>query len=142
MDVASGDRDPTEPRLQSFNPLFPGNAYSGAIGLLGPTNLTDLTPGLTLSPRRGLIISVEAPSYWRTSTGDAVYSTQLRALFAPAISPARYIGTNPGLAVVWQATRHLQFQGAITRFLAGAFLERTFVSSGIGFYSVTSRYRF
>jgi Alginate export len=141
-DVASGDRDRSGATLQSFNPLFPGNAYSGAVGLLGPTNLTDLTPGLTLSPRPGLIIGIEAPSYWRTSTGDGVYSTLLRVLFDPDVATANYVGTNPGVAVVWQVTRHLQFQGAITRFVAGAFLDRTFVSSGIGFYSITSRYRF
>jgi hypothetical protein len=44
--------------------------------------------------------------------------------------------------VNWQATRHWQIQGAITRFLAGAFLEQTFVASGFGFYSTTATYRF
>ena len=43
-DIASGDKDPADPKLQAFNPLFPGNSYAGAVGLLGPTNLTDLTP--------------------------------------------------------------------------------------------------
>jgi hypothetical protein len=141
-DVASGDRDPGDPALQSFNPLFPGNSYSGAIGLLGPTNLTDLTPALTLFPRRGLTIGVEAPSYWRTSTNDGIYSTDLRVLVRPQVISGRYVGTNPGVLVVWQATRHLQVQGVITRFLSGGALERTFVSEGFGFYSVTARYRF
>ena len=45
------------------------------------------------------------------------------------------MGTNPGVLVVWQATRHLQLQGVITRFLSGGFLERTFVADGFGFYS-------
>ena len=66
-DVASGDKDATDPRLQAFNPLLPGNSYSGAIGLLGPTNLTDLTGTATFRPRSNLILSFETPSYWRTS---------------------------------------------------------------------------
>jgi hypothetical protein len=141
-DIASGDRDANAPVLQSFNPLFPGNGYSGAVGLLGPTNLTDFTPALTLSPRPNLTLGVEAPSYWRTSTGDGVYGTDLRVLFQPEAGTGKYVGTNPGVLMVWQATRHLQLQGVITRFLSGAFLDDTFVSSGFGFYSFTARYRF
>lgn len=141
-DFASGDRDPADPALQSFNPLFPGNSYSGAVGLLGPTNLTDLTPAVTASPIRGLVLGFEAPSYWRTSTRDAVYGTNLLVLFPASIGEGKYVGTNPGILVVWEATRHLQVQGAITRFLPGRFLNDSFVSSGFGFYSVTARYRF
>lgn len=141
-DFASGDRDQSAPALQSFNPLFPGNAYSGAVGLLGPTNLTDFTPAVTLTPRRGLVIGFEAPSYWRTSLADGVYATDLRVLIPPQAGTGRYVGTNPAGLVVWRATRHLEIQGVITRFLAGAFLDRTFVADGFGFYSMTARYRF
>lgn len=141
-DVASGDDDSGDPALQSFNPLFPGNAYSGAVGLLGPTNLTDFTPGLTLFPHQSLTLGVELPSYWRTSTADGVYATDLRVLFRPEIGEGKYVGTNPGVIVSWQATRHVQVQGAVTRFLSGGFLERTFVARGFGFYSITTRYRF
>lgn len=141
-DLASGDRDADAPSLQSFNPLFPGNSYSGAIGLLGPTNLTDLTPSVTVHPNRDLVFSFEAPSYWRTSTADGVYATDLRVLAPPGAGTGKYVGTNPGFLGVWQATRHLQFQGVVTRFLSGGFLENTFVSNGFNFISFTARYRF
>jgi hypothetical protein len=141
-DIASGDRDAEEAALQSFNPLFPGNAYSGAVGLLGPTNLTDLTPALTVSPRPDLTVGFEAPSYWRTSTADGVYATDLRVLAGPMAGSGKYVGTNPGVLVVWQPTRHLQLQGVVTRFLSGTFLQSTFVANGFGFYSFTARYRF
>ena len=141
-DIASGDGDRADPRLQAFNPLFPGNSYSGAVGLLGPTNLTDMTPALTISPMQNLTVGIEAPSYWRTSGADGVYGTDLRLLIPPAAGHGKYVGTNPGVLVVWQPTRHLQLQGVITRFLAGTFLEDTFVSSGFGFYSGSVVYRF
>ena len=141
-DLASGDRDAQDPRLEAFNPLFPANAYSGAVGLLGPTNLTDLTPALTVRPRRDLVLGVEAPSYWRTSTADGVYATDLRLLLRPGVGHGKYVGTNPGVLAVWQATRHWQMQGVITRFIAGEFLEQTFLSSGFGFYSASVVYRF
>jgi hypothetical protein len=142
VDVASGDDDPLSPRLESFNPLFPGNSYSGAVGLLGPTNLTDFTPSVVMSPRPDLVIGFEAPSYWRTSTADGVYATNLRLLVPPEAGTGKYVGTNPGVFVVWQVTRHCQLQGVITRFLTGEFLEETFASAGFGFYSVSAVYRF
>ncbi|HXW07771.1 MAG TPA: alginate export family protein [Vicinamibacterales bacterium] len=142
VDIASGDDDAADPRLQSFNPLFPGNSYSGAVGLLGPSNLTDLTPALIVWPRPTLTIGFEAPSYWRTSEADGIYATDLRLLFPPAAGTGKYVGSNPGVLVVWQATRHLQFQGVVTRFLPGSFLEDTFVGSGFGFYSASAVYRF
>jgi hypothetical protein len=141
-DIASGDRAADDPTLHSFNPLFPGNSYSGAVGLFGPTNLTDFTPALTLLPRRNLTVGLEAPSYWRTSAADGIYATDLRVLIGPEAGEGKYVGTNPAFLVVWQATPHVQLQGVITRFLSGSFLERTFVSEGFGFYSVTARYRF
>jgi hypothetical protein len=141
-DVASGDRDPDAARLESFNPLFPGNAYSGVVGLLGPTNLADLTPALTIGPRANITIGVEAPSYWRTSTRDGVYATDLRPIIGPGAGHGTYIGTNPGMLAVWQATRHWQLQGVVTRFLPGGFLRETFVGAGFGFYSGSVIYRF
>jgi hypothetical protein len=141
-DIASGDRDSGSPDLQSFDPLFPGNSYSGAVGLFGPTNLTDLTPALTISPRSTFTFGLELPSSWRTSTADGVYSTDLRVLVPPQAGTGSYVGTNPALLANWQLTRHLEAQGAITRFHSGGFLARTFVSAGFGFYSVTARYRF
>jgi hypothetical protein len=139
-DFATGDRDAADPELNSFNPLFPGNSYSGAVGLLGPTNLTDMTPAVTMTPARNLVVGFEMPSYWRTSTADGVYATDQRLLVRPGAGEGRYVGTNPGILVIWQATGHLQAQGAITRFLAGGFLRDTL--AGFAFYSMSGVYRF
>ncbi len=84
-DFASGDKDPKDPKLQSFNPLFPGNSYAGAVGLFGPTNLIDLSPALTFIPRSNIVLIFDCPSYWRTSLQDGVYSTDLRLLIPPSV---------------------------------------------------------
>jgi Alginate export len=141
-DIASGDRDRSDPKLQSFNPLFPGNSYSGQVGFFGPTNLTDFTPAVTFILKKNAFVSFEAPSYWRTSTADGVYTTDLKLLWHAAVGQGKYVGTNPGVVGVWQATRHITFQGAISRFFAGAFLEKTIAAGGFGFYSATLLYRF
>jgi hypothetical protein len=141
-DYATGDKDSANPRLQSFNPLFPGNSYAGAVGLFGPTNMTDLTPAITMIPHRKLMILVECPNYWRTSLFDGVYNTSQRVLIGPNAGVGRYVGTNPGIAPFWRATRHITVSGAITRFFSGPFLQKTFVVNGFGFYSASFVYRF
>jgi hypothetical protein len=142
VNSASGDRDPFDPRLQSFNPLFPGNSYSGVVGLLGPTNLTDVTPAVQFVAPHRIILAFEVPTYFRTSLRDAVYNIELRPLINIASSRERYVGTNPGFVVIWQATRHLNLTGAITRFLPGGYVEQSFVAHGFGFYSTSLTYRF
>ena len=112
------------------------------MGFFGPTNLTDFTPAVTFILKKNSFVSFEAPSYWRTSTADGVYTTDLRLLLHAAVGQGKYVGTNPGVVGIWQVTRHVMFQGAITRFVAGAFLEKTFVAGGFGFYSATLLYRF
>ncbi|NWG75446.1 MAG: alginate export family protein [Rubrivivax sp.] len=141
-DMASGDHDPKNPDLQSFNPLFPGNSYAGVVGMLGPTNLTDLTPAVSLMVRKSLMLTFELPSYWRTSPGDGLYSPDQRVLVPSGAGQGKYVGTNPGIIAVWQITSHLQFQGAVTRLFPGRFLEKTFVANGNSFYSATALYRF
>jgi hypothetical protein len=139
---ASGDRSPSDPTLQSFNPLFPGASFAGPIGLFGPTNMIDCTPFVSAMPRPNLVLGFEHPWYWRTSTGDGIYNTALQLLAPPAAGTGRSIGASSGILVVWQVTRHLAASGAIIRLHSGPFLERTFVRAGAGLYSITAAYRF
>jgi hypothetical protein len=140
--AASGDADPTDNRLGSFNPLFPGNTYSGLVGLFGPINLTDVTPSvqLVLSPRVAMV--VESPAYWRMSTGDGLYAIDQRILIDGRQSSDRFVGVNPGVIFNWAVTPHASVSGAVTKFRSGAFLEKTFVGNGFLFTSIALTYRF
>jgi len=142
VNTSSGDRDPTDHSLESFNPLFPGNAYSGLVGLFGPTNMTDFTPSFRIPIRTNLWLGVETPFYFRRSTGDGIYSIDLHLLLDGQHTMKKYVGTNPGVVMIWQATRHINVTGAISRFLSGGFLNGTFVENGFGFYSAAFTYRF
>lgn len=139
---ASGDHDPHDDRLQSFNPLFPGNSYSGIVGLFGPTNLTDFTPSLRVPLRRNLVLAFEVPSYFRSSVRDGVYSIDQRLLLRGESNTYKHVGTNPGVIVSWQVTRHVNVTGAVTRFRSGKFLADTLFRNGFSFYSIAGTYRF
>jgi hypothetical protein len=142
INSATGDRDPDDPRLEAFNPLFPGSSYSGLVGLLGPTNLTDTTPGVQLVLPRRVVIIFESPFYFRSSLRDGVYNIELRPLPLSPASSERYVGTNPAFVAMWNATPHLQLTGVITRMVPGPFLKGSFVEHGFGFYSSSFTYRF
>jgi hypothetical protein len=139
---ASGDKDPKDKSLESFNPLFPGNAFSGIVGLLGPTNVTDVTPSLRVPVRRNLVLAFEMPTYFRTSGRDGVYSIDQRLILPGQSNTYKRIGSNPGGIVSWQVNRHVNVTGVITRFLSGQFLSDTFARNGFGFYSIAGTYRF
>ncbi len=142
VNSTSGDRDPNDTRLESFNPLFPGNSYSGLIGLLGPTNLSDFTPSIRMPLHQKLVVAFEVPSYFRSSVQDGVYSIDQRLIFRGQSNLYRHVGTNPGVIVAWQTTRHFSLTGAITRFQSGKFLSDTLFRHGFGFYSIAGTYRF
>jgi hypothetical protein len=142
VNSSSGDKDPNDVKLQSFNPLFPGNSYSGMVGLFGPTNITDFTPSFRLPLRKNLIFIFESPTYFRSSVRDGIYAIDLRLLLRGQSNQEKFIGINPSFIAVWQLTHHASVTGAITRFQSGKFLSDTFLRHGFGYYSIGCTYRF
>jgi Alginate export len=63
-DATSGDRDPNDQRLQTFNPLFPGTAYSDTIGLIGAANSLALNPNLRFAAKERLIRVMSVMPQW------------------------------------------------------------------------------
>jgi hypothetical protein len=57
-DITSGDNNPDNSDLQTFNPLFPKGAYFSEDGLIGPANLMDLNPNVDLHFTEGITLSV------------------------------------------------------------------------------------
>src|SRR6266446_4296800 len=55
LDVASGDKNPADPNLQTFNALFQSGTYSGRAQLLGPSNSIRVEPTVTLAPARQVL---------------------------------------------------------------------------------------
>jgi Alginate export len=124
-DVTSGDRDPGDPRLQSFNPLFPRGSYFGENQQIGPINHIDLHPSIHLHPTPKLNISPSWVFFWRESLRDGVYDVAGNLVRAGAGTNARYIGSQPALTLEWEVDRHLTIVVDLECFLAGPFLRET-----------------
>jgi hypothetical protein len=106
-DVASGDRDPFSPKLETFNALFQSGTYSGRAQILGPANTIRIEPSIKASPHSGVSISAGWGFYWRESVHDGLYGIAGNLLVPASTTRARYEGSRPIVELDWQVNRHL-----------------------------------
>jgi len=120
LDIASGDRDAHDGRLETFNAMYPKSAYFSEASLLAPANLMDLQPTLALTPRPGLTTEIGWQLAWKHRRSDAVYTTPapLAAVPGTAGTPRR-IGQQYKWETSWEASRHWTWKGQLAWFEAG-----------------------
>lgn len=124
-DITSGDRDPNDEALQTFNPLFPRGAYFGENQLIGPLNHIDVHPSIDLRPRPTITVSPSWAFFWRESLRDGLYDVPGNLVRSGAGTDARYVGSQPAVMVRWDVNRHLTFVADFEHFLAGPFLRES-----------------
>jgi hypothetical protein len=106
LDAASGNRNPQNHTLNTFNPLFPNGAYVTLSGYTGYTNFIHVKPSLTLKPTRRLTMMLAAAAQWRESTADAVYTQPDIPVTGTAGHGGAYTGTYYQLRTDWQMSEH------------------------------------
>ena len=74
VDVVSGDRNPADGRLETFNALYFRSGYFNDASLIRPANLIDVHPSLTVKPTAKVNLSGGGDVFWRYTTADAVYA--------------------------------------------------------------------
>ena len=124
-DITSGDRNPKDNVLQTFNPLFSGTTYSDTIGLIGAPNSIGLFPNLRMVPLHTATVTVGSAFFWRESTRDGIYSINVVPLRTGQLSSARYVGTQPSVRVDWNIQRHWSYTLIVSGFKTGRFLKET-----------------
>ncbi|MGH9874918.1 MAG: alginate export family protein [Pyrinomonadaceae bacterium] len=122
-DFTSGDKNPNDHRLQTFNPLLPGTTYSDTIGLLGAANSIALFPNLRLTPEKKLTIVVGSAFFWRESKRDGIYGINASPLRAGRLSRARFVGALPSFRLDWAIKRHWSYTLILSRFQTGDYLK-------------------
>ena len=107
VDAASGDRDPANPDLQTFNAMFQSGTYSGRAQILGPDNAIRLEPSIGLLLSERMTLSAGWGFYWRESANDALYGIPGNVIVPSNGVKSRYEGSRPIAQFDWQVTRHL-----------------------------------
>ena len=141
-DVASGDHNPNDNELQTFNPLFPRGLYHQLVDLNGHVNFIDLDPTLVVHPFARLSLTADWDFFWRESLRDGLYNVGGFFIRPVTGSSARYIGSQPSLIGEWRIQRHLTAVVIYTHFAPGPFLQQTGPSRTVNYGSVWFDFKF
>ena len=123
--IASGDRDPADGRLGTFNALFPKGKYFGELSPIGPRNIVNVHPSVDFDLGQGVTVELVAARFWRESRGDGIYDIPGSLIRAAGGSGARHIGDQIEISAGWQASEILSFSASLSAFRAGDFIRET-----------------
>ncbi len=140
-DIASGDSDPLDGRLGIFNALYPKLPYFSDANLIAPANVMDIHPSLALSVSPTITVQLGWNALWRQTTGDAIYTTPLRAVPMTAGRPGRFIGHQGILGIDWQPTPNVGVSAEYVHFEPGTALERA-NGRTVDYIKLSTAYRF
>lgn len=123
--IASGDRDPADQRLGTFNALFPKGNYFGELSPLGPRNIVNLHPSVDFDFGKGVTVELVAARFWRESRGDGVYDIPGGLIRPSGGSDARHIGDQVEISAGWQANALISFTASLSAFRPGPYIRDT-----------------
>jgi hypothetical protein len=142
MNVISGDDDPNDADLRTFNSLFPKRKYFGEMGLIGPYNLIDVHPSLGLQLTSKTALELAAVVYWRYSTNDGIYNTPGNVIRTGFDTDARFIGTQLEAALTHEFSRELEAAATYEIFLPGSFIKDSGPDEIVHFVGIELLYRY
>jgi len=141
-ELISGNKSYSDKSIETFNPLFPKGAYFGLAALIGPANLIDLHPSVSLTLAEGLIYTFDYDGFWRYSTRDGIYTPSVMLIYSGAESNDRQIGHQFSTNIDWDPSKYVSLRLEVTWFKSGTFLRETGAGKDIVFTGVTSQIKF
>lgn len=139
--VASGDRDPTDNRLQTFNPLFPNLAYFEEAAIYAPQNFYNIEPEISwmVTPKLGM--ALDWNFFWRLEENDAVYVRGLNPLPGTAQEGGDFVAHTPSVSIDYQWNRHLSMDLSYSHFFIGEVI-RNAGGSDVDFFKLQAEWKF
>jgi hypothetical protein len=140
--IISGDANPEDPDLHTFNALFPNGNFFGELTPIGPYNLIMIGPTATASIAADVEVEVQTLFHWRESLRDGVYDVPGNLVRSGRTSRARRIGTQGSASIRWAPARTFDLMASYGFFDAGPFLEETGPSRTTHFLGLQARFRY
>ncbi len=140
--IASGDRDPQDGTLGTFNALFPKGRYFGELTPIGPRNIINVHPSIDVSLGPKVTLELSSAAFWRETVGDGIYDVPGQLLRAAGGSRARHIGNQAELVASWQINPLLNCSASLSLFTPGAFMRDTGAAKTIGMAGVETAFKF
>lgn len=130
IDAASGDRNPLDSTLGTFNPLFPRLPYFSEADLAIPANLVDIQPGIALAVTPRLHVEFSWNALWKQTSEDAFYAAPLSPVPAVPTSRRRALGEQSTAAITWHASASLWLSANFVAFVPQSLLREAGGRSG------------
>jgi len=124
FDGASGDGNPHDHVLGTFNPLFPNGYYVTLSGYTGYVNFIHLKPSVTLHPLSSVTLLAAVGMQWRQTTADAVYTQPNIPVAGTAGKAGSYTGTYGQVRADWRMTSHVSSAVEAVHFAIGDAIRR------------------
>jgi hypothetical protein len=124
IDAASGDNNPHDHVLGTFNPLFPNGYYVTLAGYTGYVNFIHVKPSVTLHLIQSLKLLLAAGLQWRETTGDAIYTQPDIPVPNTAGHPGLYTGTYGQIRLDWAIDSQALFAIEAVHFAVGDAIQR------------------
>ncbi|MEQ1860705.1 MAG: alginate export family protein [Chthoniobacteraceae bacterium] len=126
----TGDDDPADREIQTFQNLFPTNhKFYGQMDVFSWQNIHDLEFSVKVQPLKAVTIKAEYHAFWLETTDDAWYRANgvatVRPLNAAARAAGNYGGSEADLTVTWNVNKWLQVEAGYSHFFAGDYLADT-----------------
>src|SRR5712671_4885839 len=103
--ITSGDHDPKNGQLETFDALSFKSGYFNDASLIRPQNIISVHPNFTVQPLPKVTVDGGASPFWRYSRDDAVYAVPGFVEIPALRNASSYIGTAFDINVTWQLRR-------------------------------------
>jgi hypothetical protein len=141
-ELISGNKEYDDNKLQTFNPLFPRGAYFGLAALIGPANLIDEHPFLSLNFSSKLNLDFDYDVFWRYSRNDGIYATNGSLIYSGRKTSEKNIGKQLTGSLVYRPNDFVYFRTEFTWFHAGSYLKEVGAGKDIIFTGLTAQLKF
>src|SRR5260370_37120972 len=100
--VTSGDDNPNDGHLGTFDALFFKSGYFNDASLIRPQNIISVHPNLTVRPLPKFTVYGGSSPFWRHSRDDAVYAVPGFVVIPALRSASCYVGPALQISVTLQ----------------------------------------
>ncbi len=124
VDYFTGDRDATDAKLNTFNPMYPRQGYYRGAGALYAANFWDIHPSFTIKSTNDFLFLVDWTWYWRTASADGIYiGGSGIPLLGPNGSNKKYLGNQLDFLFTYTFNRFLTGTINYSHFFSGGFVK-------------------
>lgn len=141
-EAISGDKEVGDSGLQTFNPLFPRGAYFGLASVIGPANLIDFHPSVSLQLSKSVDWVIDYDMFWRYSSSDGIYAPNTILIYPGDTTRGKKIGNQLESEIIWQPITYLYFRLEGTWFNAGEYIKASGTGKDIFFAGITMQLNF